>query len=302
MPVIENWQLIKVLCFTFYMYQRFYDTMNFPFLLLIFCAAGLLIGCSGGQEKTNAGDTSRVQKVPPAKKDTVQKIYTGDTWQQVPVLSYHRIGGQRSGSVLYFISEENFRQQVQHLADSGYHTILPDQLYQHLTQGVPLPEKPIMLTFDDTRLEHYTIAARELEKHGFKGVFFIMTISINRPRYMSAEQIKSLADRGHEIGCHTWDHTNMKKLNGADWNIQVAQPKQKLETITGRPVVYFAYPFGVWSDSAIIRMKEHGFKAAFQLSGRHSEQEPLFTLPRLMVAGDWSISRFELRVNAAYKK
>ena len=99
---------------------------------------------------------------------------------QVPILCYHRIENKNTSSD-YTVSVASFKDQMKLLADSGYHTILPDQLYDYLAKGTPLPSKPFMLTFDDTRLEHYTIAAPEMEKHGFRGVFFVMTIPIGRP-------------------------------------------------------------------------------------------------------------------------
>ena len=70
-----------------------------------------------------------------------------------------------------------------------------------------------MLTYDDTDLDQYTVAFPEMKKHGFKGVFFIMTVSIGRPRYMSREQVKDLSDQGNAIGSHTWDH-HTKKIPG----------------------------------------------------------------------------------------
>ena len=54
-----------------------------------------------------------------------------------------------------------------------------------------------MITFDDTDEEQYSIGAAEMNKYGFKGVYFIMTISIGKPRYMSREQLKQLSDEGH---------------------------------------------------------------------------------------------------------
>ena len=70
---------------------------------------------------------------------------------------------------------------MQMLADSGYHTILPDQLYAYLNTGAPLPPKPVMLTFDDGDLDQYETALPILDKHGFKGAFFIMTVAIGTP-------------------------------------------------------------------------------------------------------------------------
>jgi peptidoglycan/xylan/chitin deacetylase (PgdA/CDA1 family) len=174
------------------------------------------------------------------------------------------------------------------LADSGYHTILPDQLVAYLNTGAPLPPKPIMLTFDDTALDQYRVAAPEMQKYGFKGVFFVMTVSLGRPRYMSKAQVRELAAAGHVIAAHTWDHQNVKKFTARDWVRQVEKPARQLETITGKPVRYFAYPFGLWRPEAIPELKARGFAAAFQLSTRRDPAEPLFTIRRLIASGYWS--------------
>jgi peptidoglycan/xylan/chitin deacetylase (PgdA/CDA1 family) len=88
----------------------------------------------------------------------------------------------------------NFREQIKLLADNGYHTISPDQLYSYLLKGTALPSKPIMISFDDTREEQYSIADKELSKYGFKGVYFIMTVSAQQAGYMTREEVKQLAD------------------------------------------------------------------------------------------------------------
>ncbi len=214
---------------------------------------------------------------------------------QVPILCYHQIrdwrGSDSKGAKDYIIPVAAFREQIQMLADTGYHTILPDQLMAYLNTGAALPAKPVMLTFDDTDLDQYTVAAPELEKHGFKGVFFIMTVSIGRhgrQPYMDAAQIKDLSDRGHVIAAHTWDHHNVKKYTGDDWKIQVDEPKAKLEQITGKPIRYFAYPFGLWNQPAIPELKKRGLIAAFQLADKRDETDPLYTIRRIIASGYWS--------------
>ncbi|MDX5436069.1 MAG: polysaccharide deacetylase family protein, partial [Pontibacter sp.] len=151
---------------------------------------------------------------------------------EVPILCYHQIRDwTASDSELaktYIVPEQRFRDQIRMLADSGYHTISPDELMAYLTANAPLPPKPIILTFDDTNLTQYEIAAPELEKYGFKGAFFIMTVSLGRPRYMNKAQVKELAERGHTIGNHTWDHQNVKKYEAGDWPLQVDKPKKTL--------------------------------------------------------------------------
>ncbi|HEX8350396.1 MAG TPA: polysaccharide deacetylase family protein [Hymenobacter sp.] len=212
--------------------------------------------------------------------------------EQVPILCYHQIRDWRPrdsrSAKDYIVPVATFREQIKMLADSGYHSILPDQLYAYLTLGTPLPSKPVMLTFDDTDLDQFTVAKPELDKYGFKAVYFVMTVSLGRPRYMSKAQVKELADAGNTIGSHTWDHHNVKKYQPQDWATQIEKPTKQLEEITGKPVKYFAYPFGLWNPEAIPELKKRGFVSAFVLSEKRDQQEPLYTVRRLIASGHWS--------------
>lgn len=216
------------------------------------------------------------------------------TRPQVPILCYHQIRDWRAkdsqSSKDYIIPVESFREQMQMLADSGYHTVLPDQLYAYLTTGAALPSKPVMLTFDDGDLDQYETALPILDRHGFKGAFFIMTVAIGRrgkQHYMDKAQIKDLSDRGHMIGAHTWDHHNVKKYQGDDWKIQVEEPKTELEAIIGKPVKYFAYPFGLWNKPALPEIQKRGYVAAFTLADKRDDSMPLFTVRRIIAGGQW---------------
>ncbi|MDO6389923.1 polysaccharide deacetylase family protein [Pontibacter sp. BT731] len=212
--------------------------------------------------------------------------------KQVPILCYHQVRDWREKdskqSKDYIIPEERFKDHIKMLADSGYQTVLPDQLLAYLTTGSPLPEKPVMLTFDDTSLGQYTVAAPELEKYGFKGVFFIMIVSLGRPNYMTRAQVKELSDKGHVMGSHTWDHQNVKKYQGQDWITQVEKPSRQLAEITGKPTEYFAYPFGLWNPAAIPELKQRGMVAAFQLADTRDPQDPLHSIRRIIASGYWS--------------
>ncbi|MBF9254989.1 polysaccharide deacetylase family protein [Pontibacter sp. 172403-2] len=211
---------------------------------------------------------------------------------QVPILCYHQIRDWRASDSKqgkdYIVPVARFEEHIKMLADSGYHAILPDQLLDYLNYGKPLPPKPVMLTFDDTNLDQYTNALPVLDKYGFKGVFFVMTVSLGRPRYMTRAQVKELSDKGHVIGSHTWDHHNVKKFAGNDWVTQVEKPTRQLEEITGKPVLYFAYPFGLWNEQAIPELKQRGFVAAFQLATHRDAQEPLYTIRRTIASGYWN--------------
>jgi len=286
------------------------------YLLSLFTAAAVIT--SGCQSKSETNNTSgaekdsitRVEGVEngnaPAEQGSsvnidINKIKVADpqtilSRKQVPILCYHQIRNWKAsdGKVGkdYIVEEQNFKDQVKMLADSGYHSILPDQLYAYLNTGAALPSKPIMFTFDDTDMDQFTVAAPTLKKYGFKAVYFIMTVSIGRKGkfvdYMTREQIKALSDAGNVIGSHTYDHKNFKKYTGKDWEEQLDKPTKKLEEITGKKMTEFAYPFGLWNAEGIPELKKRGFKMAFALSTKRDEKEPLFTIRRIIASGYWS--------------
>jgi peptidoglycan/xylan/chitin deacetylase (PgdA/CDA1 family) len=225
--------------------------------------------------------------------------------KQVPVLCYHHIRepkpGQSETMKSYSVSPAQFAEQMKALKDSGYQTILPDQLYNYLVHGAALPAKPVMLTFDDTDEEQFTIGNTEMKKYGFKGVFFIMTISINRPRYMSKDQLKQLAEEGNAVESHTWDHHMVTKYQGDDWEKQFVKPRKTIEDITGKPATYFAYPYGLWNERAIPELKKAGFKMAFSLSTKRDSTEPLYTIRRMIVPGQWSTAGMMKAMKQTFK-
>ncbi|RYG38531.1 MAG: polysaccharide deacetylase family protein [Chitinophagaceae bacterium] len=233
--------------------------------------------------------TERTQLKDSASVATPEEIIAR---KQVPILCYHQIREWKPSDSKamkdYIVPVARFREQMQMLKDQGFNTILPDELYAYLNSGAELPPNPIMLTFDDTSLDHYTQAAPVMEEMGFKGVFFVMTVSLGRPRYMTRAQVKELSDAGHVIGHHTWDHQNVKKYEGKDWKTQIEKPKKTLEAITGKPVTYFAYPFGLWKPEVIPDLKSRGISAAFQLAGKREPQEPLYSIRRIIASGYWS--------------
>ena len=261
----------------------------FPFL------AGILFfaGCNSRPDSIKKEIPTLKSQV---KNDEQRKQVSSPTTilhkPEIPVLCYHRIRtilpNDGENMKTYSVSPSQFAEQMKTLHDNGFHTISPEQLYEYLVHTGKLPSKPILITFDDTREEQYRLGAAELKKYGFKGLFFIMTVSIDRPGYMTKAQIKNLSDNGHAIGAHSWDHHLVTKYKGTDWEIQLQKPKKKLESITGKPVKYFAYPSGVWSTAAIPKIKSSGYQLAFILSTKRDLNEPIYTIRRLIVPNSLS--------------
>lgn len=280
--------------------------MKYSILTVIAASVILLASCQSESptETSTVTDSTAKTNITTSTATTpvdVSKIKVADAKtilarKQVPILCYHQVRNWKAtdGKVGkdYIVEIQNFKDQMKMLADSGYHTILPDQLYAYLNTGAELPSKPIMLTFDDTDLDQFTIVNPTLKKLGYKAVYFIMTVSIGRKGkfvdYMSSDQIKQLSDEGNIIGSHTYDHKNFKKYAGKDWEEQLDKPTKRLEEITGKTMTEFAYPFGLWNAEGIPELKKRGFRMAFQLSTKRDEKDPLFTIRRIIASGYWS--------------
>jgi len=280
-------------------------------LLIVSALVAMAAGCNNetpavAKNKIPGSDSSvhseKSESASPAKAADAATIMLR---KQVPILCYHHIKDVPvlpKSSIGYTVTYQTFKNHMKALADSGYHTILPDQLYEYLVYGKPLPENPVMITFDDTDEEQFTFGKSEMDKYKFKGVYFIMTISMNKPHYMSSEQIRQLSDEGHVVASHTWDHhrtdryvtgdrmitVGNKQRPFNDWDVQLTQTKNKLEQITGKKVDYFAYPFGVWNSAGIPEIRSRGYKMAFQLATKRDALEPLYTVRRIIVAPSWS--------------
>lgn len=224
---------------------------------------------------------------------------------EIPVICYHQvrpISNNISKSALpYIISPEKLNVQLKILHENGYKTILPAGVCEYVQGKKTIPDKVVMITFDDGTIGQFTGALPLLDKYGFKAVFFIMTVVLNKPNYFSAEQIVSLTKQGHVIGCHTWDHHNVTGYTSNNWIIQLQKPTQLLLNITGEPIICFAYPNGIWNNEAIDSLKQSGYKAAFQLAGKTDPSNKCFTIRRIIADGRWDGALLLHAINNSFR-
>jgi len=187
---------------------------------------------------------------------------------------------------------------------------------QGATPLLPIPDRLVVLTFDDSVKSHFTVAAPILKKHGFSATFFItegFTFKSNKRDYMTWEEIKELDRQGFEIGNHTRDHMGVKpervdqleeQLRGIDESCAAAGIK--------RPTS-FAWPGNRLAFEALPVLREHGIlfarrggKPEFDYeSGRGVAYEPGGDDPLLIPsAGDarpnWTLDDLILAVSQAH--
>ena len=148
----------------------------------------------------------------------------------VPVLCWHQLrdwrpGDSASARATLICPPAAFRAQLDALHAGGYTTISPDEHLAHLTTGAPLPPKPVLLTFDDSQGSQITTGVPELARRGMRAAFFVMTVPLGKPNWMSRDDVRRLHDAGHTVAAHTYDHHRADRYAGADWDTQLAKPR-----------------------------------------------------------------------------
>jgi peptidoglycan/xylan/chitin deacetylase (PgdA/CDA1 family) len=218
---------------------------------------------------------------------------------RVPVVMYHYISDIPPGADIYrrdlTVTPDNFRAQLQYLADNGYTAITLTDVYLHLTEGYPLPERPIVLTFDDGYRDAYEVAFPILLEYGFTGTFFVLSTPAHHEwePYLTWPQMKEMAQAGMEIQGHGRDHVD---LRGRSYDYLVYQLLGIQEAIThhiGRPARFFCYPSGQYDDDVIAVLKSAGFWGAVTTEwGQEHTRDDLFTIPRIRIRGRTTLPLF----------
>lgn len=211
---------------------------------------------------------------------------TAEETVAVPIIMYHGILKDTARLGKYVISPEVFEEDLKYLISHGYTTVVVQDLIDYVDRGVPLPEKPIMLTFDDGYYNNYLYAYPLLRKYNCRAVISVIGYYSQRfsentdmnPYYahLNWAQIRELSESGMvEIQNHSYNlHKNSgnigaKKISGesvSDYTVRLSDDVKKLQSLleehSGVIPTAFTYPFGAVSDASVPILKESGFRAS----------------------------------------
>lgn len=177
----------------------------------------------------------------------------------VPVLTYHQIGDSPDW---YYVSAVDFERQIAYLRQKGYHTIHVRELIAGLNGQNQLPAKPIVITFDDGYKNNWTHAVPILEKHQSRATFFVVTGRMGHPDYMSWQELRTMQQKGMEIGSHTFNHYTLNEINLKEFSRELRLSRLMLENNLQPPTDIFANPFGETTPAVVTLLKESGYSAA----------------------------------------
>jgi peptidoglycan/xylan/chitin deacetylase (PgdA/CDA1 family) len=217
----------------------------------------------------------------------------------VPVLMYHYVSELPSDAdnlrCDLTVVPEKFKAQLQYLADAGYHTVTLSDIYLYLTQGYPLPEKPIVLTFDDGYSDAYEIVFPLLLDHGFTGTFFVLATPTHfeSPGYLTWAQMQEMAEAGMDIEAHGRDHVDLRGRPYDYLVYQILGIQEAIHSHTGRLPRFFCYPSGQYDADVIAVLKSAGYWGAVTTEwGYVYTRESLFAMPRVRIRGGDTLDSF----------
>lgn len=217
----------------------------------------------------------------------------------VSVLMYHMIGNAKDNSAIE--SPKNLRQQMVYLRDHGYHPITMQELYDYVTKGDPLPEKPVCITFDDGYEDSYTIVYPMMKEFGFPWTLFVITDDVGKPNNrMTWAQLKEMAD-SHTvtISNHTLSHPKLHNLpTRAEKEKEIKGANEALRYHLGIDNHWLAYPYGDYDDEVVDICKKAGIKMAVTTdAGRvHVGSDP-YDLKRVYIGNVVDLDHFAERLN-----
>jgi peptidoglycan/xylan/chitin deacetylase (PgdA/CDA1 family) len=236
---------------------------------------------------------------------------TATKTQTIPILMYHSISNPEQASKAFrpfTLSPALFAQHLAYLREHGYTPICVSE-YIAMRQRQAwqdLPERPIMLTFDDGFADFFREALPLLQRYRFPATLYIATSFVNGTsrwlqrsgegsrQMLTWEQVSESAASGIECGAHSHHHMQLDTLPYCQARAEVYDSKQLLEEYSGKTVQSFAYPHGYHSKAIKQIVREAGFTSActvkFCMSTRESD---VFALPRLFMSADTGVAQLQ---------
>ncbi|GIV74824.1 MAG: hypothetical protein KatS3mg049_3380 [Caldilinea sp.] len=209
---------------------------------------------------------------------------------RVPILMYHYLSEPPPDADIYrrdlSVSPTLFAEHLDRMLAEGYVTVSLYQVIDALQRGAPLPDKPVVITFDDGYRDNYENAFPLLRERGMVATIFVVTdfIDEQRPAYLTWDMAREMLAAGISIESHGRNHVS---LAGKDDDYLVWQALGSLETIEyelGVRPRFISYPAGEYDRRTIeIFQSAHYWAGVTTRQGATLDNQRLFELPRVRV-------------------
>ena len=195
----------------------------------------------------------------------------------------------------YSIRANRFNSHLRYLKKQGWHTAL----FRDLNTSSVLPEKTVVLTFDDGYADNYEGVFMPLAENNMKATWFITTDCIGKhadwmgsstlqTQMLTTGKILEMEKAGMEIGSHTCSHPDLTMLSYQQQRDEMTRSKQILEALIHGQITSFAYPYGRHNSDSIAAAKADGYQLACTVHPGEfgSEKNPLLVRRITIFASD----------------
>ncbi len=237
-----------------------------------------------------------------ARRAEVQK---SERTHRLPILAYHRIADDGpAGLARYRLKPAAFAGQMHWLRRHGYHAVTSTDVLRHLASGRPFEGRPVMISFDDGYRDFHDAAWPILRAHDFVAEVFVVTdrvggtadwdVNFGAPApLMDWSEIRSLSAAGVRFGSHMASHRHTAELSSRQLAGEAAGSRAAVEKVTGMECLAIAAPFGEADERFVRVARQCGFRLGLTAApGFACLASPPLRLPRIEVAGDWSLDAF----------
>jgi peptidoglycan/xylan/chitin deacetylase (PgdA/CDA1 family) len=237
--------------------------------------------------------TAKLAKPKPAPHPHPRPRVRGPHNHPVPILMYHVLGVPAPSQPYpqLFVKPADLAGQLRWLERHGYHAVTLGQVFHYWRRAMPLPPKPVVLSFDDGYLSDYTVARPALQRYGWPGVLNLVVDNV-APGDITAPQVRALIAAGWEIEAHTISHVDLTGLGGAQLRHEVAGSRVLLRQMFGQPVDFFCYPVGRYDAQVVAAVRAAGFLGATTVNPGLAQPAQPFTLDRIRIDYSDGISGF----------
>jgi peptidoglycan/xylan/chitin deacetylase (PgdA/CDA1 family) len=191
----------------------------------------------------------------------------------VPILTYHSVSAAQDG---FSVPADALAAHLDALQRAGFHTVTFREWLAHEDVGAPLPDRPIILTFDDGYEDAWSVVLPALRARGMRGAFFVVTSLVGADashrvvreedgairRYLVWPEVRALAAAGMEIGSHGARHLRLADLGREQVLGELRRSKESLDAALGSPVEVLAYPYNSVRRWIVPLAREAGYRAA----------------------------------------
>lgn len=212
----------------------------------------------------------------------------------VPILEYHdlsnRADNKKDFYSPYILIISKFYEHMKWLYENEYKTITIDDLIDD-----NIPEKSVVLTFDDGHISNYKLAFPILQEFSFKATFFIYPTVIGKEGFLSIPQIEEMAQKNMRFESHSLTHPYIVTLNNQDIKYEVYESKIQIQKILNCEVNHFSVPFGFYNKYLISCLKESGYKSLITENFGYCiyKDKSFSLLPRFTIKSDIDQSIFQ---------